>query len=202
MSVRTYLQAQPNQALEPSALARSSAPRLSAGRYTDGEERHRIGWHRGGCTAPCSSWRLPSSTAPAGFSIRTHSDVPISGVATKEKHMHVWLLRTSRLFGQVAALIGAAGHARAAARSRRTDRGIGHDSRVGVRSSVAPAFVRRTRRFRHRVRLDRRASSHRHRGRPSVIAAPLCGLFDTSGHARAFGPVRAHSSGRITPGCT
>ena len=36
-----------------------------------------------------------------------------------------------RLFGQVAAFIGAAGNGRAAARSWRTDRGIGHHSRAG-----------------------------------------------------------------------
>ena len=65
-------------------LSGRAAPQVSRSRYTDGEERHRIGWHRGGCTAPCSSWRLPSSTAPAGFTIRTHSDVPISGVATNK----------------------------------------------------------------------------------------------------------------------
>jgi len=74
----------------------------------------------------------------------------------QEKHMHVWLLRTSRLFGQVAAFIGAAVNARAAARSRRNDRGIGHHSRAGVYSLTAPAFGRSTRRLRHHARLDRR----------------------------------------------
>ena len=54
-----------------------------------------------------------------------------------------------------------------------------------VHTPTVPAFLRSLRRFRHRARLYRRAGSHRHRGRPSVTAAPLCGLLDTSGtHGR------------------
>ena len=47
-----------------------------------------------------------------GFTNRTHSNAPISGVATKDKHIHAWLLRTPRLVGQVVAFIEAADHAR------------------------------------------------------------------------------------------
>ena len=104
----------------------------------------------------------------------------------ERKHINVWLLRPSRFLGQVVALIGAPGHARAAARSRCTDPCMGHDSRAGSRSSTAahsfeapggsgialvstvgPALVAIG-------------------PNPAVTAAPLGGLFDTSGLARAF----------------
>ena len=113
----------------------------------------------------------------------------------------VWLLRTSRLVEQVATFIGRL----ATLEQRRavgapvvesdTTRGPGSIHGLPQRSFEA------TKRFRHRLHLDRWAGSHRHRDQPSVAAAPLCGLFDTSGHARAFGQPWAHS-GRITPGCT
>ena len=70
-----------------------------------------------------------------------------------------------------------------------------------VDSSVVPALIRGTRLSRHGACLDRRAGSHRHRGRPSVAAAPLWGVR-TSGHARALCPCGSHAGGRITPGCT
>ena len=120
-----------------------------------------------------------------------------------DKSIKVQLLRTSRLVRRVTAFIAAVGHTRTAPRSRRTDRGIGHHSRAGVHSSATPALDRSTRWFRHRARLDRRALALIAIGAGcSVIAAPLWGLFDTSGHARASDCVQAHSSGRITPGCT
>ena len=78
----------------------------------------------------------------------------------------------------------------------------GHDSRAGVQSTIAPAFARSTGRLRHRARRDRRAGSHHDRGARCVATAPLCGLFDTSGRARAFGRSTARFRGRITPGYT
>ena len=91
-----------------------------------------------------------------------HSDLDRGN---EEKHIHVWLLRTSRLVGQVVAFLAAAGNARTAARSRRNDPGNGPHSRAGVHSSTAPAFVRSMRQLRHRARLDHRVSLHRPRGR-------------------------------------
>ena len=64
-----------------------------------------------------------------------------------------------------------------------------------LQSSVAPALVRGRRRFWHRGRFDRWAGSHRHRGRPSVAAAPLFGLFDTFGHARTVCRARGSFAG-------
>ena len=140
---------------------------MSRSRYTDEERRHSDRLATGAfVAAPRSSRRVASSTPRAGSTRRTHSGRSDLRCGNKRKHMRVGPRRASGLVGQVAALIGAAGHARTAARNRRNDRGIGHHSRAGVHSSTAPAFVRSTRRFRHRARLHRRAGYHRHRGRP------------------------------------
>ena len=145
---------------------------------------------------PAASRVLANSTG------RSHSRIPISSVATKKNtstsgccDRRGWLGRSPRSTGRLATV----GQRRAVGA---TVVASGHHSRAGVNPSIGPAFVPGTGLSGHHARLDRRTGYCRQRVRPAVAVAPLCGLFDTSGHARACRRVRAHSGGRITPGCT
>ena len=73
--------------MEPSAREPRRSPRLIADVIRTRERRHRIGFASGWfVAAPCSSWRLTSSTARAGLTGWPRSDVPISGVAIRQTH--------------------------------------------------------------------------------------------------------------------
>ena len=62
----------------------------------------------------------------------------------EEDQMPFWLLRTTGAFVAGRHVHRGSRHARAAARSRNNDRGIGHYSRAGVNRTTPPSFVRRT----------------------------------------------------------
>ena len=177
--------------IKPSSLygrRRKTSDRLASGWF----ERRRV--HRG-----ASLLRRLARVSPATH-IRTF---PASGVGNNEKHIQVWLLRTSRLVGQLATFIEAAGNARAAARA------------VGV--PIAASDITRRAGSIHRLSqhsFDARGGSDIAlvsivgptisaigAGRLSPPRRPG-GCSPRWGHARAWCRLRTHSGGRITPGCT
>ena len=178
-----------NHRMEPTRLRACAImlPRRAAhsARYTDEERRHRIGWHRGGVGGRgvhrgASLLRRLGRASPAEHvrTFRSQAWQPKQNTSTSGSCQPRGCLgRSSRSSRWLAPL----GQRRAVGvcRSRHRAPLAGR-----VHSSVAPARPRGTRLFRHHARLDRRAGSHRHRGRPSVAAAPLLGLFERRGTRR------------------
>ena len=89
------------------------------------------------------------------------------GRGSEEEHMCVGLLRASGSFGTGRRVHRGGGPSRAAARSRRNNRGIGHHWRAGVTPSVGPSLVREGGAL-----------------RPSRSSRPPCWLLSSSGPAR------------------
>ena len=93
-------------------------------------------------TSRCLSGCLASSTALAGFTSRTILERSDLGYSNENEQSPVWLLRTSGSSATGRCVHRDDRHSRAAALSRRNDRGIGHDSRVRVNPSVGrPSLV-------------------------------------------------------------
>ena len=123
---------------------------------------------------------------PRGFSPVGHTRAFRSRAGIDEEQMHVGLLRASGVVRAGRCLHPGGRHSRAAARSRRNDRGIGHHTRAGVNSSAGP-FTRS-----HHVAV-RASRSSRPDGLsssfgPASLSPPrrFGGLSETSWHSRAF----------------